>query len=133
MDIIDYIKTIRETQGTNDKLDLLRDYMKDETFRRILFYTYNPFYNYYIRKIPDVTIGSGSAETSFEDMFGLLDNLRNRKFTGNLAIGEVANFIKTSPAKLAEVFILILGRDLKMGINTTSINKVYPNSQIRSF
>lgn len=127
MDIIDYIKTIRETQGTNDKLDLLRDYMKDETFRRILFYTYNPFYNYYIRKIPDVTIGSGSAETSFEDMFGLLDNLRNRKFTGNLAIGEVANFIKTSPAKLAEVFILILGRDLKMGISTTSINKVYPN------
>ena len=46
MQILDYIINIRETQGTNAKLDLLRDYIKDETFQKVLFYTYNPFYNY---------------------------------------------------------------------------------------
>lgn len=127
MQILDYIIKIRETQGTNAKLDLLRDYIKDETFQKVLFYTYNPFYNYYIRKLPKVVAGSLSVIGTFETMFELLDDLRERRFTGNLAIEKVTNFIQHSPAKVAEVFLLILDRDLKMGINTSSINKVYPN------
>jgi len=59
-------------------------------------------------------------------MFELLDDLRERIFTGNLAIEKVTNLLQHSPAKVAEVFLLILDRDLKMGINTSSINKVYP-------
>lgn len=127
MQILDYIINIRETQGTNAKLDLLRDYIKDETFQKVLFYTYNPFYNYYIRKLPKVVAGSLSVIDTFETIFELLDDLRERRFTGNLAIEKVTNFIQHSPAKVAEVFLLILDRDLKMGINTSSINKVYPN------
>lgn len=127
MQILDYIINIRETQGTNAKLDLLRDYIKDETFQKVLFYTYNPFYNYYIRKLPKVVAGSLSVIGTFETIFELLDDLRERRFTGNLAIEKVTNFIQHSPAKVAEVFLLILDRDLKMGVNTSSINKVYPN------
>jgi len=127
MHILDYIIKIRETQGTNAKLDLLKVTMKDDNFRSVLYYTYNPFYNYYIRKIPSVRSEHYSHLTkTVNDMFILLDNLRERVFTGNLAIDLVAEFIKGSDAKLAELLILILGRDLKMGVNTTSINKVYP-------
>ncbi len=127
MHILDYIIKIRETQGTNAKLDLLKATMIDDNFRSVLYYAYNPFYNYYIRKIPSVRSEHYSHLTkTVNDMFILLDNLRERLFTGNLAIDLVAEFIKSSDAKLAELLILILGRDLKMGVNTTSINKVYP-------
>ena len=124
----DIINNIKNTQGTNAKLALLRTYSTDEMYRKVLFYTYNPFFNYYIRKIPSVKSEHYSHLTrNVNDMFILLDNLRERVFTGNLAIDMVAEFIKGSDAKLAEVLILILGRDLKMGINTTSINKVITN------
>ncbi len=129
MSIINWIKTIRETQGTNAKLDLLKGYIKNETFKKVLYYAYNPFYNYYIRKIPKVTPSGTSMVNGygFEEMFNLLDELRNRVFTGNFAIERVTNFLRHATAPVAEVLVLIFGRDLKMGVNTTSINKVCPN------
>jgi ATP-dependent DNA ligase len=127
MNIIDYIEQIKEAQGTNAKLDILRDYSKDDIFKQVLFYAYNPFYNYYIRKIPKVKSGAWSTIGTFEAMFELLDDLRNRKVTGNLAIEQVSNFIQHAPAQISKVLILVLNRDLKMGINTTSINKICPD------
>lgn len=124
--VLDYILDIQRTQGTNAKLELLKAAMLDDNFRKVLYYAYNPFYNYYIRKIPAVNAEHYSVTNTINSMFILLDNLRDRIFTGNLAIDLVGEFIKGSDAKLAEVLILILGRDLKMGVNTTSINKVYP-------
>ncbi len=129
MDIINLIEAIRKTQSTNAKLELLKKNKDNEILKKILYYTYNPFYKYYIRNISGITFSDSSVENGydFEDMFKLLDELRNRIYTGNLAIEKVTNFIQHSPAKVAEVFLLILDRDLKMGINTSSINKVYPN------
>ncbi|MFA7143532.1 MAG: hypothetical protein WC175_06145, partial [Candidatus Dojkabacteria bacterium] len=96
MQVLDYIIKIRETQGTNAKLDLLKVAMIDETFQKVLFYTYNPFYNYYIRKLPKVIVGSLSVIGTFEAMFELLDDLRERRFTGNLAIEKVTNLLQHS-------------------------------------
>lgn len=124
--IFDYINNIKNTQGTNAKLDLLKEYSKDSVFQKVLFYAYNPFYNYYIRKIPK-TNNQWSALGDYQSMFDLLDDLRTRKYTGNAAIEKVSNFIKHSPEHISNVFTLIVGRDLKMGINTTSINKIIPN------
>ena len=60
-----------------------------------MYYTYNPFYNYYIRKIPKVNLSNASMANGygFEEMFELLDNLRNRVFTGNKAIQIIIDFL----------------------------------------
>lgn len=125
--VIDYIKEIRDTQGTNAKLQLLESYSKDDIFCKVLYYAYNPFFKYHIRKIPKVTPASESIMGNYESMFLLLDDLRTRKYTGNLAIEMVSTFIKNTSDEIVAVFILILDRDVNMGINTKSINKVIPN------
>ena len=63
----------------------------------------------------------------FEEMFELLDNLRNRVFTGNKAIQIIIDFLEHTTIPVFETLILILDRDLKMGINVASINKICPN------
>jgi len=63
----------------------------------------------------------------FEEMFELLDNLRNRVFTGNKAIQIIIDFLEHTTIPVFETLILILDRDLKMGINIASINKICPN------
>lgn len=124
--MIEIINHIKSASGTNAKLDLLRSYLKTEPdFKRVLFYTYNPFYNYYVKKIP--TFFKSSTISTMDGMFLLLDDLRCRKLTGNNAIEMISSFLGRSNDNLAELTKLILGRDLKMGINTTSINKVSPN------
>ena len=125
MKCIIYINEIKNTQGTNAKLDLLREYIKDETFQKVLFYTYNPFFNYYVKKIP--AFSSHSTIANIDGMFLLLDDLRCRKFTGNTALEYISSFLARSNEDLVELTKLILDRDLKMGINTSSINKTLPN------
>ncbi|HRT02830.1 MAG TPA: hypothetical protein P5513_02700, partial [Candidatus Diapherotrites archaeon] len=85
MDIINLIEAIRKTQSTNAKLELLKKNKDNEILKKILYYTYNPFYKYYIRNISGITFSDSSVENGydFEDMFKLLDELRNRIYTGN--------------------------------------------------
>lgn len=124
---LDIINTIKETQGTNAKLAILSKYKDDECFKKILLYTYNPFYQYYIKKISNAIWGSYSVIATYEQMFQLLDDLKNRIYTGNTAIDKVDDFICHSNKNLANVFKLILMRDLKTGLGITSINKIIPN------
>jgi ATP-dependent DNA ligase len=126
MNYLKQIKKIKETQGTNAKLDILRDCVKDENFKKILFYTYNPFYLYYVTKIPSYTF-KNENNFSLEDSFELLDTLRGRLITGNLALEKISLSLSNMDKDMAELFKLMLGRDLKMGLNVTSINKVSPN------
>jgi len=123
--LFEKINEIRNTQGTNAKLEKLKEFSLDEDFKKVLFYTYNPFYLYYVIKIPKIEY-SHNPNANIKDMFSLLDDLRTRKYTGNMAIDKISNLIHNSIKENGELFKLILGRDLKMGINTTSINKIIP-------
>lgn len=123
--MLEYITVVRETQGTNAKLEQLRLFCNDDTFRKTLFYTYNPYFQYYARKIPQYSENTGTA--SFEEVFALLDILRSRTVTGNAASDRIADLLTRLSPDNADVLKLMLGRDLKMGANATSVNKVIPN------
>lgn len=126
MNYLDKIIQIRNTKGLNFKMYRLRALANDDIFKKILLYTYNPFFLYHIAIIPPYEKSQDNTFT-LDDMFTLLDNLKSRKITGNTAKDYVSNSMSMMDDGLCELFKLILTRDLKMGINVTSINKIIPN------
>jgi len=118
------IKEIKNENSTNNKQKLLKKY-NNELFKKVLFYTYNPFYTFNVKKFNKDN--NHSCECSLEDSFQVLDKLRKREITGHAAIKLVEDMYKCLCKENAEVFDKILQKDLKMGVNVKLINKVFEN------
>lgn len=152
-----YFRVLNELKmqpSTNRKLEKLEGELGYGDYRvaleRVLFYTYNPYFNYHVRDVEDTEIENENQSLddelklktrentqSFDSMFELLDKLRNRELTGNLARDAVRDFIRTSGYYGVRILKLILKRDLDCGVNVKLINKannrVYGRDLIPTF
>jgi DNA ligase-1 len=130
-----FINEMNDSSSGNHKIATIKKYADNseenedrEFLQNIFFYTYNPYFKYNVtskncKKNSDLL---GHPNT-YGSIFTLLDDLRNRVCTGHTAIANVNRFILEN--KQYETLIYsIIDRDLKMGANTTSINKaVHPD------
>ena len=101
----------------------------DILFKQILFYTYNPFYQYFVtpaslekRYNDDL----GKAGKKYRDLFQLLDDLRYRKVTGHTAIQAVNDFVYEFE-QYKDLIYKIIGKDLEIRMGDSLINKIIPN------
>lgn len=117
-----YLQVIKNTGGTIEKKRLLKQGPK--IFENILFYTYNPFMNYYIKNLDTKGIGTKFID---EETFKLLDRLNKREITGNQARYITEEYIKTLSPNNARLFLMILDRSLDIGLAIKSINSVFPD------
>jgi ATP-dependent DNA ligase len=126
--MIKILQEIKNTSSTNKKQAILEANKNNELLKKILFYTYNPFYQFYVKKFDKLP---NKGELTFKDsadiIFNLLDDLRLRKITGNAAKEAVEYIYQKLDKEEAEVFNKILQKDLKIGINVKLINKVFKN------
>lgn len=120
-----FLEELRSTTSTNKKQEILEKYKNDENVKKILFYTYNPLYNYYVKKFKKKS--KDQVLYDLNDIFKILDYLRNRDVTGNSAIAMVEDLYEHLDDDYREILELILKRDLKAGINVKLINKVFDN------
>lgn len=120
---------------------------------KIVEYANNPWYNYYTVTVPglnqvvtdarrqskEIKAGHkdifGSNEKrlgwarQFETMFQLLDDMKSRKLPPNSAESRHAILTwakKVGPGTL-DIFRRILRKDLKIGMQASSFNQIYPN------
>ena len=122
------INELNSSNSNNDKEKILRNYRSDDDIKRILFYTYNPFYQFNItsknciknkKKLP-ILIQVGYT------FFNLLDDLHQRNITGNEAISRVNGFISLNPEH-EELIYRVIDKDLKTRTGDKLINKAIPN------
>lgn len=120
--IFNLIETIAATPGKNDKVALLRAHQHDLDLQEILLLAYDPFYTYGVRSLPVVTAtGSEGFTTSTR---GMLVDLVNRSLTGSAARDRIGHELsKLSPAS-AELLRRVLLKDMRAGINESTINSV---------
>jgi ATP-dependent DNA ligase len=95
-------------------------------FRKVLYYTYNPFLKYHIRKIPDEVVGTGMKDLNL-DTWGLLNKLALRKLSGIAARETLFEYLETLTPAAALLLKLIIQKDLKAGIAVKSINNTLPD------
>lgn len=125
--VYNIIQELNKENGSNYKKTVLEKYKNNTQWLNVLYYTYNPNFNYYIKKIPEYKQNEDYISYYVPNqIFELFNNLKDRIVTGNRAIDLVQSYLtRMLDEDDSKVIELIIGRDIKAGINVSTINKIY--------
>ena len=113
------VEKLNSTNSKNEKMEILGQY---GSLKTLLKYVYNPYWKFGITtKI--LKANPGLADTKTDKLYNLLDNLRNRIYTGHEAIRKVNGFIDKNN-DYRELLYNIIDRNLKTRTDAKLINKV---------
>ena len=128
----DILNELNESNSSNYKLDILKKYKDDSELKKLLELTYNRNkYNFNVSKNciikdnPSILESNGSK--TVDELLSALEILGGGTIRGNEAHQFVCNHLKCLDNDNKEIFLNVLGRDLKIGLNVKSINKVFKN------
>jgi DNA ligase-1 len=119
------VNRLNNSNSNKYKEETLRMYRNDEELKRILYYTYNPFYQFFVTS-KNCIKNKSLCTPKDGDIFDLLDDLRYRRITGHDAIATINGFILLNP-HYEELIYRILDKDLKTRTGEKLINKAIPN------
>lgn len=130
---LEIIEELRSTTSKNEKIEILKrachgspDRPPNPAFIQVLYLTYCQRVKFGVKKIPDYETPRASALT-MPNLLSRLQLLITRQVTGNRAIEFLAQTLGMATADDAKVIELIIGRDLRCGVNSGLINKVVTN------
>ena len=128
----DILNELNESNSSNYKLDVLKKYKDNSELKKLLELTYNRNkYNFNVSKNciikdnPSILESNGSK--TVDNLLSALEILGEGTIRGNVAHQFVCNHLKYLDNDNKEIFLNVLGRDLKIGLNVKSINKVFKN------
>ena len=136
---------VRKTSSTNTKQAILQHENKQEysaTLRSVLYYTYNPFMMF---GLTDKTLQVTSpiqpitpqmmtyVKIKEEDVFLLLENLANNNINDSLRSEAKRLLMCIDDIETRQMVRGILVKDLKLGVNVTTLNKVFGKNFIPKF
>jgi len=117
------IEQIAETPSKNEKIELLKDFLKEPEFRNIVKMTYDPFITFGILNVKQEYTG----EAEFTNVvYLMLESLAKRTLTGDSARNILHLRLNSLTQESGELLTRILKCDLRCGINAITINKAYP-------
>jgi ATP-dependent DNA ligase len=121
-----FVNEMNSSNSTNHKVDVLTKYQYHPFIKRILFYTYHPYWNFglasaNLKKREDLIAPS----EVYDDLFLMLDDFNERHMTGHSAIEAMNRFIKDYEA-WADLIYQIIDRNLETRATVTLINRVNP-------
>lgn len=126
--LIKIIENLASTASTLEKQEILTKHKDNEDLKKIFLWTYNPFVNYYIKKIPvPKTYGKRRIDDAVTELGSLLQDLNARTVTGHDASNEVLEFLQTFDKESAEFITKVISRDLRCNVTDTTANKIWKN------
>lgn len=122
----EFVNEMNSSNSTNHKVDVLTKYQYHEFIKRILFYTYHPYWNFgmtsaNLKKRADLIAPS----EVYDDLFLMLDDFNERHITGHSAIEAMNRFIKDYK-EWADLIYQVIDRNLETRATVTLINRVNP-------
>ena len=128
MQLHEIFQEVNSTSKRSEKEEILK---KNDSplIRLALDYTYNPYRQYHLAKVPKIKKFLPDSESVddqvWEGFFLVLDRLEEREVTGNAAIKEVVSFLETVDKDRAEWMLRVLKKHLNIGMTANTANKVY--------
>ena len=138
-----FIDYINEDNSKIGKLERLKEYKNDKDIAKLLKYTLDNNIKFsvtknaiekYEKKIKDQSKGvlkqsklkKDTVIGEYESLYDLLDDLANRKITGNKALQSILDFTKTYN-KYRDLILLIINKKdkLKIRMGEDDVNKVF--------
>lgn len=124
--IKDIFDEIAAESSTLKKVAILTKYKDNALLERVLYLAKSKRVKFYIKQIPPYE--SNPLGLNFQESIEqLVENLTSRKISGNEAIHYLGNVLANVEPDEAYVIERIIEKDLKIGMGTTQINKVFPN------
>lgn len=129
--IAEIFEELEHTSGRNDKIAILKKATLDTNTNRLIklifSYALDPFKVYGIKKIPNYKKADGHASNiRLDKAILLLDDLHNRKYTGKKATNHLQWILEQLSDDESFIIERIIGRDMKVGVLASTVNKVWP-------
>lgn len=120
--IYQIIEQLKSTPSRLGKETILESNKESQLLKSVLIRTFAPHINYYQRKIPSYSTVGG---TELVQALERLNDLADRKVTGNKAIEFLSNILSSVKARDAFVIECIIKKDLGCGVGIPTINKIW--------
>lgn len=122
--VANIIKQLQVTSSTNDKISILKSNLDNETLKKVLLYTLDPFKKYKITE--QVYDKTEWTKLEYEvDFFNFLDELSSSNIN-DLSRSIIKSIIESEENEdVRELYKLILFKDLKCNIGDKVVNKVW--------
>lgn len=125
MTIKEILDEISSEPGSNAKMDILRKYVDNKLLEKVLYSAKSPRIKFYIRQIPEYS-NNFSNNLTIDDALDSLNILSSREKTGNDGIDHLVTILSSLIPDDAYIIERIIDKDLKIGMGTSNINKVFP-------
>lgn len=123
MNINKFLDNLSANTSRNFKIEQLNAQSDNETLREVIRLALDPFTQFYQRKIP--AYQTDTHQTSLENALGALYDLSSRTVTGNAAIEYLRMLLSSLSPDDAKVIERIIQKDLKCGVDVSTVNKVW--------
>lgn len=127
MNINEFLNDLAANASRNYKIEQLEANKSNTVLREVIRLTYDPFTQFYIRKIPAYTPNTTAHAASLQSMLPALFDLSSRAVTGHAAIDRLTSILEAVNAEDAKVIERIIKKDLSAGFSESTANKVWPH------
>ena len=125
LEVVSIIEELRNTSSTNEKKAILTKYEDKNDLKKLLELTYNPHKKY---KITEKSIDLNDFDENGVDgyvCFGaLLKKLSESNINDKLR-QDTNKFLAFTDERIRDLYKCVLLKDLKIGVNATTLNKVW--------
>ena len=128
--VLEILESLEADNSRLYKERILNQHRDNVTLRRFFLFAFDPWKNWGVSKYDKPqTVGCANTTDEHVELFlELLEFLNQRKATGNKARAAVEGFISASSALGQKWFERLLWRNLRCGVSSTTINKIWPNT-----
>lgn len=127
------IKRCEEANGSGTK-KIIQDALRecDDLAIRLIHAAMDPYRVYGVRKY-DAPKTVREEENRYDVLFALLDNLVERKITGNAAQDSITAVLAGFSEEEGQYISRIFDKDLRAGFSADTFNKIFPKNKIPTF
>lgn len=126
--ISDIIEQLQNTSSTNDKKEILKEYINDNEFHEFLTYVYDEVnYIYGKSKLPAMP-DTGTYEiydSKLSEFYALINDMSSGVLKGNAADEAMIDYCVGKPLYYQDLLFYVIKRNIKAGINVKGINEVF--------
>ena len=130
MTVSDILTSIKNTQGSNSKKEILESHSDNAVLKKVLRFGLDPFMPFNIVKVPKVnpnSRGLPADETRrWNAFFDVANACAQRHITGNTAVKAMHSVFENVSIEEERWMRKILKKHLAIGASTKTVNKVFP-------
>lgn len=125
LEVVSIIEELRNTSSTNEKKAILTKYEDKNDLKKLLELTYNPHKKYKMtEKSIDINDFDENGVDGYVCFGALLKKLSESNINDKLR-QDTNKFLAFTDERIRDLYKCVLLKDLKIGVNTTTLNKVW--------